>query len=220
MITFTRATYSDQVVTFVKTAIRRGELSQGDPVREVALAERLGISRAPIREALQILQQEGLISSVPQKGKTVRLVSATEIRQTFAICGILEAAAAASWLTRMDDTIIASLGEVMERIYIKARSATGLADMAELDEIFHETLLSGADNRQLACMAGTHAAPLLKFLLFRNWDTAYSPEEFCVRHKDVFDAVVSRNSAKVELSLRAHYEDLGNIMAKFCGVKG
>lgn len=218
MITFTRATYSDQVVTFVKTAIRRGELSPGDAVREVALAERLGISRAPIREALQILQQEGLITSVPQKGKTIRVVTSTEIRQTFAICGILEAAAAASWLTRMNDGVINSLRDVMDRIYTKARVASGLADMAELDEIFHETLLSGAENRQLAHMAGNHAAPLLKFLLFRNWDTAFTPEEFCRRHQEVFDAVVSRDAARVESSLRTHYDDLGSIMAQY-GVK-
>lgn len=213
MVPFSRATYSDQVVSFVKAAIRRGELRPGDPVREVALAERLGISRAPIREALQVLQQEGLITSVPQKGKTVRLISPTEIYQSFAVLGILEAAAAASWLPGMAGPTIDKLRDVVERMHAKAQIATGLADMADLDEAFHDTLLSGVENRQLAYMASTHCSALLKYLLFRQWDTAFTPLEFYVRHRLVYEALLTLDPMRVELAIRNHYEELGTIMS-------
>ena len=65
-----RQTYSGQVVEFIKRCILDGELAPGEQVKEVILSERLGISRAPIREALQILTQDGLITSEPQKGST------------------------------------------------------------------------------------------------------------------------------------------------------
>lgn len=55
MHTFKRQTYSGQVVEFIKRCILDGELAPGEQVKEVILSERLGISRAPIREALQIL---------------------------------------------------------------------------------------------------------------------------------------------------------------------
>lgn len=213
MIPFSRATYSAQVVNYVKAAIRRGELAPGDPVREVALAERLGISRAPIREALQILQQEGLISSVPQKGKTVRIISPTEVYQSFAVLGILEAAAAASWLPGMAGASMEKLRDIIERIRLKAQNASGLADMADLDEAFHETLLSGVENRQLAYMATTHCAALLKYLMFKQWDTAFTPAEFYVRHRLVFEAVQTLDPMRVELAIRNHYEELGAILA-------
>ena len=72
MHTFKRQTYSGQVVEFIKRCILDGELAPGEQVKEVTLSERLGISRAPIREALQILTQDGLITSEPQKGKYIR----------------------------------------------------------------------------------------------------------------------------------------------------
>lgn len=215
-MTFSRVTYSDQVVSFVKAAIRRGELSPGDPVREVALAERLGISRAPIREALQILQQEGIITSVPQKGKTVRVLTPTEIYQSFTVLGILEGAAAASWLPSMPKEVLERLSVVVEHMRAQAQTATGLADMAELDVDFHEIILSGVQNRQLAHMAATHCAPLLKYLLFRQWDKAFTPPEFFDRHHKVFVALETLNPQHVEEAIREHYEDLGVIMARLC----
>ena len=61
-----KLTYSEQVADYIKQSILKGELSPGDQVKEVELSEKLGISRAPIREAMQILAREGLIKSEPQ----------------------------------------------------------------------------------------------------------------------------------------------------------
>lgn len=71
--------------------IQEGKLSPGAPVKENDLATFLNISRAPIREALQILTQDGLIVSEPQKGKTIRVLSAKEIIDGYALTAILEA---------------------------------------------------------------------------------------------------------------------------------
>ena len=92
MHTFKRQTYSGQVVEFIKRCILDGELAPGEQVKEVILSERLGISRAPIREALQILTQDGLITSEPQKGKYIRKMTRQEIENEYEIGGILEGA--------------------------------------------------------------------------------------------------------------------------------
>jgi len=74
-------TYSAQVIEYIKDAILRGELNPGDKVNEAHLALRLSISRAPIREALQMLVQEGLIISIPQRGKFITSLTAKEIQE-------------------------------------------------------------------------------------------------------------------------------------------
>jgi len=61
---FKKTTYSDQVADFVKNRILSGDLVPGDPIREMAIASELSISRAPVREAMQILIREGLIESI------------------------------------------------------------------------------------------------------------------------------------------------------------
>ena len=77
---FKKQTYSTVVADYIKRQIQQGELLPGQAIKEVALAEHLGISRAPVREALESLVQEGLVTSEPQKGKRVRLMSPEEIR--------------------------------------------------------------------------------------------------------------------------------------------
>lgn len=72
---FKKQTYAIQVSQFIRKMIQQGKLKPGDPVKENDLASFLNISRAPIREALQILTQDGLIVSEPQKGKTIRILS-------------------------------------------------------------------------------------------------------------------------------------------------
>lgn len=102
MHTFKRQTYSGQVVEFIKRCILDGELAPGEQVKEVTLSERLGISRAPIREALQILTQDGLITSEPQKGKYIRKMTRQEIENEYEIGGILEGAGVAAALPLMN----------------------------------------------------------------------------------------------------------------------
>lgn len=86
-----KQTYAIQVSQFIRKMIQEGKLSPGAPVKENDLATFLNISRAPIREALQILTQDGLIVSEPQKGKTIRVLSAKEIIDGYALTAILEA---------------------------------------------------------------------------------------------------------------------------------
>ena len=96
---FTKQTYCNQVASYIRTLIREGKLEIGAQIKEASLAEQLGISRAPIREALQTLVQEGLITSEPQKGKYVRQMSSKEIYDSYAVAGILEGAGVASSLS-------------------------------------------------------------------------------------------------------------------------
>ncbi|MDE5680964.1 MAG: GntR family transcriptional regulator [Mailhella sp.] len=88
---FKKQTYAIQVSQFIRKMIQEGKLSPGAPVKENDLATFLNISRAPIREALQILTQDGLIVSEPQKGKTIRVLSPKEIIDGYALTAILEA---------------------------------------------------------------------------------------------------------------------------------
>ena len=116
MHTFKRQTYSGQVVEFIKRCILDGELAPGEQVKEVILSERLGISRAPIREALQILTQDGLITSEPQKGKYIRKMTRQEIENEYEIGGILEGAGVAAALPLMNHVDLARLSGMIEHM--------------------------------------------------------------------------------------------------------
>ena len=214
MHSFKRQTYSAQVVDFIKRCILEGELAPGEQVKEVLLAERLGISRAPIREALQILVQDGLITSEPQKGKFIRKMTAEDIENEYAIGGILEGAGVGTALPNMTRDDMARLERIVEHMEAKARHAGGLYELADIDDMFHDTLLARCSNRRLVDLARTACTNISKFLFYNHWNTLYTPMEFVQRHQQILAALRTGDSVVVERTLREHYCESGKRMAQ------
>ncbi|MDD9303489.1 MAG: GntR family transcriptional regulator [Desulfobacter sp.] len=104
MADFKKTTYCDQIVDFIKSKLLNGELSPGDPVREVTIASELSISRAPVREAMQVLLREGLIQAHPQKVKRITALTSKQIKNSYFTGGVLEAAAVAVSIKRYTKT--------------------------------------------------------------------------------------------------------------------
>jgi len=80
---FKSHTYTDHVVTYIKKSILDGTYKPGMKVKELVISKKLSISRAPIREALQILIKEGLVVWTPQKGKFITELDPKQIRDSY-----------------------------------------------------------------------------------------------------------------------------------------
>jgi len=206
---FKKETYSSKAAEFIKNLIRSGELLPGQPVREALISERLNISRAPIREALLLLAQQGLICSEPQKGKFVRSMSAREIYDSYAVAGILEGAGVvqsiALWTEKEEKFFL----DIVRRLDDQVNYAVSLDTLTEMDEAFHGALLSACTNQHLLHLARSSSSSLAKFLYYNYWRTMYTPQEFRERHHVVADAVLSHDPQRIEKTLRQHYEDVG-----------
>lgn len=206
---FTKETYSIKAAEYIRGLIRSGVLQPGQPVREAQLSEELNISRAPIREALLLLGQQGLISSEPQKGKCVRSMSAKEIYDSYVVAGILEGAAVAQSLHLWTEKEKAAFADVVRRLDEQVNYAVHLDTLTEIDEAFHMTLLSACTNERLIELARTSCSSLAKFLYYNYWRTLFTPKEFYDRHHLIAAAVAGGDLARVETVLRQHYEEVG-----------
>lgn len=195
---FTKQTYCNQVTSYIRSLIRKGTLEIGAPVKEAVLSEQLGISRAPIREALQVLVQEGLITSEPQKGKHVRQMTGKEIYDSYVVAGILEGAGVAESLPLWTEANMETFRSVVRQM-----------------ELFHATLFMACDNTRLVEMARTSCATISKYLYYQHWITMFTPREYADRHHAVAEAVYSRDVKHVETALRDHYKETGLRMAQF-----
>lgn len=171
---FTKQTYCNQVTSYIRSLIRKGTLEIGAPVKEAVLSEQLGISRAPIREALQVLVQEGLITSEPQKGKHVRQMTGKEIYDSYVVAGILEGAGVAESLPLWTEANMETFRSVVRQMEGKISYATKLDELAEIDELFHATLFMACDNTRLVEMARTSCATISKYLYYQHWITMFS----------------------------------------------
>jgi DNA-binding GntR family transcriptional regulator len=141
----------DQAYTRVREALMRGTLPPGTLVREADLARQFGVSRTPIREALQRLQAEGLVTAAAQRGYVVADLSPEELADVYQVRAVLEALAArlaAQRATRSDIGRLEDIFEALDEAVVrgdKERDPT-------LTGAFHDAIANASRNRYLQSM--------------------------------------------------------------------
>ena len=132
----------DVVFNTLRQAILKGELKPGERLMEIALAERLGVSRTPIREAMRKLEQEGLVVMIPRRGAQVANITEKDLND------VLENVAIEKACARMTE-------EAMRTLWLAAKefehtiTEGNLVKLAEADVAFHEVIYQASDNKRL-----------------------------------------------------------------------
>lgn len=131
--------------------ILRGQFTRGERLSEVSLAQQLGVSRPPLREAMRLLQKEGLLSSEPRRGMFVTPLTAEDVREIYGLRTVLENFAIDQALPLEDPTRLRPLHDSVERM----RQFVADGDLAELtleNLRFHRGLTALADHKRLQSM--------------------------------------------------------------------
>lgn len=137
-----------EVAGRIRQAIISGDLALGEDLSERQLAEKLGVSKTPVREALAQLRLEGLVRASPPRGVTVFTLSADEIREMCELRQALEVAAMRLAMERNPASLLASLEEVLEQM--TAALADGdVKSYLATDTLFHLRFLENCGNAHL-----------------------------------------------------------------------
>ena len=138
----------DVVFKTLRQAILKGELEPGERLMEIQLAERLGVSRTPIREAIRKLELEGLVLMIPRKGAEVAKISENNLRDVLEVRRSLEELAIDLACQRITEEELAQLNKA--EVDFKAAIENGDAmQIAQTDENFHEIIYNGTKNQKL-----------------------------------------------------------------------
>lgn len=137
----------ERVEAQLREMVVDGRLAPGAKLNERILAERLGASRTPLREALLQLEREGLVRSDLRRGFTVEPLSAQEVRETYPMIARLECLA-----VEEGAALLPALLPALERINAAFARARAPRRALELDTAFHDALTSGSTNRRLATL--------------------------------------------------------------------
>jgi DNA-binding GntR family transcriptional regulator len=143
-----RQSLAGQTVDVLRELVLTGEIPPGRRVNEVELAQRMHISRGPLREAIRHLISEGLLVYVPHRGAHVRQADVTELYALFELRAALECAAARLAAVRRDDRDLAMLRQVSADS--RRGFAAGRRFPYRLDIAFHRTLLDAAASPRIA----------------------------------------------------------------------
>ena len=132
-----------QVADRLRSAILSGRLRPGTGLVETALAEQMNVSRAPIREAIQILENDGLVETIAYKGKRVKPLTAREVAETYSLREVFEVMAVARVLE--NGAPLDALHEQCAAMQAAA-DADDFAALTAADEAFHHALIRLADH--------------------------------------------------------------------------
>lgn len=138
----------DVVFNTLRQAILRGELKPGERLMEIQLANKLGVSRTPIREAIRKLELEGLVLMIPRKGAEVADITEKSLRDVLEVRKVLEELSVQLACEKMTEDEIAELKVAAEE-FKKALKSTDVTDIAEADVHFHDIIYTASGNQKL-----------------------------------------------------------------------
>ncbi|MET3824979.1 MULTISPECIES: GntR family transcriptional regulator [Sphingomonas] len=196
-------TLSEQVFEIVREQIVTGKLAGHTPIRQDALASELGVSKIPLREALARLEQEGLLTSHPNRGYAVQPMSAAEADDIFALRLSIEPAAAAyaaTVATEADHAIAQSAFEELD-----SAASDRLAEVAIRNRVFH-TALVRPGRRLLTTQMVERLAILAERYVVAHLQPAGREDRAHLEHRGLLDAWLARDQALMTTLLASHIQ--------------
>jgi DNA-binding GntR family transcriptional regulator len=192
----------EQAYHYIVQAIKDGRLPPGTRMREVDLAERIGLSRTPVREALNRLLSEGLVANDPARGMVVTELDHSMISELYAMREVLEGTAARLAARHASDVEIAFLREINERDALLSDPAA----LAQNNRLFHGTLYRCAHNRYLV---NTLNVLQDSMMLLGPTTLASSGRPGAARdeHAQIIEAMERRDGEAAEAHARAHIRE-------------
>ena len=192
----------NQVFEQVKEMIVRGEIPAGKRMIESEIAESMGISRTPVREAVHKLEVEGFLKPLPKGGHVVRGLALSDIEETFEIRSILESLASYLAVNRHNDEEILPLEEKIEE-FQRYLDRHDLKELTRINTEFHELLYALSRSPRLVKMIHNLRDEIYFFrkIILNSEDMAHLSNK---DHREIIKAIKKREAKKVERLVREH----------------
>lgn len=190
----------------LREAIISGQLSPGERMMEVQLAEEMGVSRTPVREAIRKLELEGFVVMIPRKGAYVAGISYKDIADVFEIRAALESLAAGLAAERITEEEL----EDLERTLLQVSSAD-TTNIVERDTDFHDIIYQASRNTRLIQIINNLREQIQRF---RTTSLAFPGrmKEAIEEHKKMTEAIAERNVQLAQNLALEHIENAENSM--------
>lgn len=200
-------TLRHSVTEAIRQGILQGELLPGAQVNQAQIAEQLGVSRGPVREALGQLEEEGLIKNVPYKGTYVTEITGDYISELYSIRRVIETFAARQAAERATPNDLAELRAVLNEMYATAEQ-DDIVQMGNLDIQFHYLICRSAHHSMLLQMwksieIGVRRCLALRHKIYR------SAADVIGTHPDILAAIEAGEADRASAILATHIDEAG-----------
>jgi DNA-binding GntR family transcriptional regulator len=197
---------ADDAVERLRKAIWSGRLAPDERLREEALAEFLGVSRGPIREALTRLEREGLVVRFPNRGAVVARLSPEDLDEVFSLRLAIERLAIRMAVRHAEPKHFQQMQDVIDQLAALQAGTMTEQETAALDVAFHEIIYDAAKHKRLYNVWATLKPQVYIFLLSRNVANADFRGLVVAGHQDILDALLSRDETRAEAVIEQHLQ--------------
>ncbi len=200
------------VVEKLRTAIQTGVLKPGQRLMEIQLAESLGVSRTPVREAVRELEMDGFVIMIPRRGTYVADISLKDITQVFEIRTTMEELAASLAAARITQDELAELEGILAEGFTYIR-AEDMAEFLKADVHFHHILYKASRNKWLIEIIENLQEHLMRF---RSISTLYPGRlaQTWDEHRQLVEAIAAHNIEKARKVASMHMANAEKTLLK------
>lgn len=199
---------ADQVADALRLAIFRGEFTPGQAVPQDEIAARFGVSRIPVRDAMNLLQAEGLLHIVPSKGSFVANPSSAEILETYEIRLLLELEALRLALPHHTPESLSKAERWLREFEVETEPSR----LGEVDREFHAALYAPAKKEKLFELINT-LRTLSNRSYYLEMSAATHLKQCRAAHRQIFESCQKRSLRAAKDALRRHLSAAGSFVA-------
>lgn len=195
----------DVVFNTLRQAILRGEMEPGERLMEIQLAQKLGVSHTPIREAIRKLELEGLVIMIPRKGAEVAHITEKDMRDVLEVRATLEELVVALACKNVTDEKLAEL-KAANKLFETAIVSKDVVNIVDADVHFHDIIYTMTDNARLIQIINNLREQMYRYRLEYVKD-ARTHSILISEHNDIIKQLKDRN---VEQAKKVIYQHINN----------
>ena len=192
----------DVVFKTLRQAILTGELKPGERLMEIHLANKLGVSRTPIREAIRQLELEGLVIMIPRKGAMVASITEKSMTDVLEVRLALDKLAVQLACDRITREQKVELREKLEA-FEKAIKTNDVIRIAKADVDFHDVIFEASGNARLGQMVNNLAEQMYRYRFEYIKDTS-GHSKLVTEHKAIYDAIITGDIDRADCAITEH----------------
>ena len=187
----------DVVFNTLREAILKGELKPGERLMELQLASKLGVSRTPIREAIRMLEQEGLAVTVPRRGAEVARMTEKDMEARQSVRKFTEA--------QITDEQFDALEQARQNFENSLKS-DDVKEIAQADVAFHDAIYNATGNAKLVSMLNNLREQMYRYRVEYLKDETIYPR-LLKEHKDIAESLRRKDKSRASETMREHVKN-------------
>lgn len=195
----------DVVFKTLRQAILTGELKPGERLMEIHLANKLGVSRTPIREAIRMLELEGLVTMIPRRGAEVASITRKSLQDVLEVRRALDALAVELACERISEEELASLRTACDH-FAEVTKTGDATQIARADVDLHDIIVQATDNERLKQLVNNLSEQMYRYR-FEYIKDASKHGQLIEEHEIIYHAIANKDKEVAAQAVKTHIDN-------------